>query len=515
MSFMISALSRLPQLNGNRLLIALFLGLSVSSCALFRKAETDEDPEEVGEELDPLPGKKVYDPETGQLVIVDGAPVEMMDTIKWKVISTDSIPPIQSGESIAQGDVMGNPSELIRRGDFGTEFYTSYNVTVLLPFLSDRFNPEANEIFRNSTWALNYYGGMQMALDELDDTGIKLNVKVMDSKAQQTVVSRLLSTRSEFYNSHLIMGPYRSDNVELVAEFARRNNKTYVSPHSASANITSANPNYIQVSPTLKSHCQAITRHAYENHGRKKMVLVARDKEVERARFSYFQEEIFRLEGRIEDSLRLREYVIKVDDNDEERFGNIDLSPYMTPGDTTVFILPSWSNETFVYSFLSQVKLAKNPMNTGGRRGNVPPEPMHVVVYGMPQWEEYERIDFNLYESLNVHISSDTYLDSYSDDVRFFKRKFYNRYGITPGEEAFLAYDVTRYFGRMLNDYGTKFQYQMEKVPDQMLHTRFDFERVVRPTTTGTENPPIQKFENKHVNILKFQDYQFQSANMR
>ena len=451
----------------------------------------------------------------GQLVIVDGAPAEVMDTIKWKAISTDSIPPIQSGESVAQQDAMGNPSELIRRGDFGTEFYTSYNVTVLLPFLSDRFDPERNEIFRNSTWALNYYGGMKMALDELDDQGVKLNVQVMDSKAQEAAVGRLLNTRAEFYNSHLIIGPYRSDNVELVAEFARRNNKTYVSPHSASANVAAANPNFIQVSPTLQSHCQAITKHAFENYGRKKMVLVARDKEVEKARFNYFQEEIFRLEGRIEDSLRLREYVVEVDNNDEERFGNIDLSPYMTPGDTTVFILPSWSNETFVYSFLSQAKLASNPMNSGQQSQSEPSEPMHVVVYGMPQWQGYERIDFDLYESLNVHISSDTYLDSYADEIRFFKRKFYNRYGVTPGKEAFLAYDVTRYFGRMLNDYGTKFQYQLEKVPDQMLHTRFDFERVVRPTTTGMENPPIQKFENKHVNILKFQDYQFQSANLR
>lgn len=515
MSFMISALSRLPQLNGNRLLIALFLGLTVSSCALFRKAETEEEPKEIGEELDPLPGKKIYDPETGQLVIVDETPVETMDTIKWKVISADSIPPIQSGEGIAQEEVMGNPSKLIERGDFGTEFYTSYNVTVLLPFLSDRFNPESNEIFRNSTWALNYYGGMQMALDELDEQGVKLNVRVMDSKAQEAAVGKLLNTRSELYNSHLIIGPYRSDNVEMVAEFARRNNKTYVSPHSASANIPTANPNYIQVSPTLQSHCQAITQHAYENYGRKKIVLVSRDKEVERARFNYFQEEIFRLEGRIEDSLRLREYVVEVDDNDEERFGNIDLSSFMTPGDTTVFIVPSWSNESFIYSFLSQAKLSKNPMNPGREPTQAQPSPMHVVVYGMPQWQEYERIDFDLYESLNVHISSDAYLDSYSDDVRFFRRKFYNRFGVTPGEEAFLAYDVTRYFGRMLNDYGTKFQYQLEQEPAQMLHTRFDFERVVRPTTTGMENPPIQKFENKHVNILKFQDYQFQSANLR
>lgn len=506
MSFMISALSRLPRLNGNSLFIGMALGLSVSSCALFRKAETEEEPEEIGEELDPLSGRKVYDPETGQLVIIDETPVEAMDTIKWKEISTDSIPPIQLSRSIAEDEQMGNPSELIRRGDFGTEFYTSYNVAVMLPFLSDRFDPESNKIFRNSTWALNYYGGMQMALDELSDQGIKLNVQVMDSKAQPKAVGRLLSSRVELFNAHLLIGPYRSDNVELAAEFARRNNKTYVSPHSASANIVNANPNYIQVSPTLQTHCQAIARHAYENYGRDKMVLVARDKDVEKARFAYFQEEIMLLEGRIADSLRLREYIVEVEESGEERFGNINLLPYVSPGDTTVFILPSWSSETFVYSFLSQAKLAKGPMEPEQ-------EPSYIVVYGMPQWRSYDRIDFDLYESMNVHISSDTYLDPYADEVQFFRRKFYNRYGTTPRSEAYLGYDVTRYFGRMLHEHGTKFQYQLEKEAEPVLHTRFDFERVVRPTTTGAENPPIQKFENKHVNILKFEDYQFQSAN--
>ncbi len=498
---MISALSRLPRLNGNKLLLLLLLSAFISSCSLFRKAESDSKPEEIGEELDPLPGRKIYDPETGTLIVVEETPVESMDTIRWKLIPTDSIQPILSAAPLVDENAVGNPSELIRRGDYGTAFYTAYNVGVMLPFLSDRFNPESEEIFRNSAWALNFYGGMQMAFDELEEEGVKLNVQVIDTEASPQVLSGQLSKRTELFNAHLLIGAYRSDNVELLAEFARRNNITYVSPHSASSRITATNPNYLQVSPTLASHCQAITRHARDRFGRASLVLVARDKEAEKARFAYFQEENFRLEGRRADTLMLKEMVVK-DDGVEgsSGFSDIALEPYLSEGDTTVFILPSWSNETFIYAFLSQAKLM---MSTTGA---------HIVVYGMPQWQQYERIDFDLYEDLSVHISSDTYLDAYDTDVAFFRNRFFDRYGVLPGSEAYLGYDIAAYFGRMLQQYGTKFQYMLEKEPQQALHTRFDFERVVEATTTGVENPPIQRFENKHVNILRFEDYRFQAA---
>lgn len=497
---MISAPSHPQPLNGSKFLLLLFLVSAFSSCALFRKAPADERPTTKAEEenLDPLPGRKIYDPETGTLVIVEETPTEPMDTVKWRNISIDSIPPIQSGEAMTQEPQSGNPSELIERGDFGTEFYTAYNVVAMLPFLSDGFSASSASLPRNSTWALNYYGGMLMALDELDDEGIKLNVKIMDSKASSQAVDRLLNTRSELFAAHLILGAYRSENVERIAEFARRNNITYVSPHSAAALSSQPNPNLVQVSPTLESHCQAITRHARKHYSRKKIVLVGRERDAEQARFTFFQEENVRLEGRRADTLRLREYAVPESNED---FSNIRLDAYVNPGDTSVFILPSWSSETFIYAFLSQAKLAKASSNC------------HIVVYGMPQWQQYERIDLDLYEDLNVHISHDTYLDSYSTDVQFFQQRFFERYGTLPGKEAALGYDVMRYMGRMLKKHGTKFQYALEREARQMLHTRFDFERVVRATTTAVENPPIQRFENKHVNILRFQDYQFQSVN--
>ena len=89
----------------------------------------------------------------------------------------------------------GNASELIERGDYGTEYYTSYNVVLMLPFLGNRFNPDAPKIYDNSYWALNYYGGVKMALDELEDRqDLKINLTVMDSEASTRRVSNLLNS---------------------------------------------------------------------------------------------------------------------------------------------------------------------------------------------------------------------------------------------------------------------------------------------------------------------------------
>lgn len=492
---MISAPSRLLRLNGSKLSAAfgaLLLLLSLSSCALFRKAPDTETPVKVEGEMDPIPGQKVYDPETGTMVVVQQATIEKMDTIKWRDVPTDSLPPIRSETAFVQESGPG-VAELIGRGDFGSEFYSSYNVALILPFLSDRFNAASEDMPENSSWALNFYGGLRMALDQLSEEGVKLKVTVMDSKANSRDVSRLIGGRSELLNAHLVIGPYRRENVELVANFAKRNNITFISPYSAASNISNDNPNYIQVSPTLETHCVAIMRDARRNFHPRRIVLVGRETDSESARFVYFQEENYRLAGMRHDSVKLREYVIK----DQDGFQNLKLAPYLNNSDTTVFILPSFASESFIYSFLSQLKAAK-PANA------------YVTVYGLPQWMSYERIDFELYENLNVRVSSDNYIDPYNQECNFFRRRFFDRYGTAPAEEAFLGYDIMLYFGRMIHKHGTKFQYALEREPQQALYTRFGFERVVPMAAAGRENARIDRFENKFINILSFRDYMFQ-----
>ncbi len=488
----------LRPLNGSKtFLFFLLFGLSLSSCSLFKPAQdsttsTDKD-KKTNKDLDPIQGRKVFDPETGTYVIVEETPSEKMDTIIWKDLPADSYPPITS-ESDGFTDNSNTP-EVIRIDNYGSEILTSYNISLILPFFSHRYDVSATEIFPKSQYALNFYAGAKMAFDELSDEGIKLNVSVLDSKADDAVVRDLLRSNEDIAAAHLIIGPYQRNNVRMVADYAKREDVTFISPYSATDDLSNSNPNYIQVSPTLQSHCEAITKDALNKYDPSQIVLVCRDKQDEVERLKFFQDALILEKGM--GVPPFEELKINVQSLD---LANIDLLPFLELQDTTVFILPSFSNESFVYSFLRKLEVSKTPSN-------------FVVVYGMPQWMQYERVDYDYFERLNVHVSSDTYIDPYANEIQFFKRRYYDRYGALPTDQAYLGYDIVLFAGRMLQKYGTKFQYSLDQEEERYLHTRFQFGKVVMPGTTGMENRPVDHFENKYLNILKFSDYQFQLQN--
>ncbi len=494
---MISVQNHRQLLNGSKWLIVLTLCFAFSSCDLFRKAgdSSTVNSKKQDPELDELQGKKVYDPVTGTYIVVEEIPQETMDTIRWKDIATTRYPPITSDGVIEGG---GNLVTREGMGQYGSEFLSSYNVSLMLPFVTNRFDEEAERIDPVSDWALQFYGGVKMALDELSDQGIKLNLSVLDTEGSTRKVSSLLRSNEDVKNANLIIGPYRKDNVSLVASYAGKNNITFVSPHFVPARDNQRNPNYVQVNPSLNSHCQALVRHARKYYDTEQIVVVARNEGEELQALQYLQDENRALGGGM-DTTGFQEYIVSVNvKEDSPAFDeNIDVLPFISLEDTTVFIIPSWGNERFIHSFLRKLDITRGPDN-------------HIVVYGMPQWLKYERIDFEYYDKLNVHVSSNFYLSPLSTDVQTFRRGFFDRFGVIPKDEAYLGRDIVLYFGQMLKEHGTKFQYFMDSTPQNYLHTRFDFEQIVIPTTTGQENLPIEKFENKFLHILKFQDFQFQ-----
>ena len=278
---------------------------------------------------------------------------------------------------------------------------------------------------------------------------------------------------------------------------AKQNRTPLISPLSPSSNVASDNPYFIQVSPYLNSHCQAITKHARQRYAADKIVLVVRNKKAEISRLKYFQESNQAFEG-TEDTKRLMEFIVTDESAD---FNEMDVAPYLKDGDTTVFIVPSWSNESFIYSLLRKIQVAKVEQGIENE----------VVVYGMPQWMGYERISYDYYEQLNVHISNASFADPSSEKVKKFKKDFYSKYGAVPELEAFIGYDVMLYFGRMMAKHGTYFQDRLDIEEAAYLQTKFDIVREVPMSAVLEEDySKTNLFENKYVNILKFKDYYFQ-----
>lgn len=477
------------------LYMLLFLMLISASCAWFKKAPKDEKVYDEKEELEEISGKKVFNPETGRYEIVRSV-TEPMDTVRWQDLSEQEFPPIRyTGTPVTDNPVTPSSAETPPVTNPATVLKTRYDVSLLLPFLGQNFDT-VQAINENSLWAINFYGGAKIAFDKLQGEGINLNVQVFDSKASDSDVDNLLKNQPVISRSDLVIGPYRRDNVAQVAEFAKKNKITYVSPYSASSGLSKMNPEYIQVNPSLEAHCQAITKFVRAKFPAEQVVLVSKDNESEKARFEYFHKANAAIDGNSKGK-KFTELVISSDLTNltEER-----IKPFILPLKTTVFILPSWSDETFVGNFLRLLDIAKMDNS--------------VMVMGMPQWMDYQKIDYDYYEKLNVHVSSAGYIDNNSLEVRNFKKNFFERYAAAPREEALLGYDVMLYFGRMLKKYGTKFQPQMELEKANGLHMKFAMEPLMAPNPAGAEKPGVvEQYENKAVFILQFQNYYFQPAN--
>lgn len=519
---MTSVQNRQPLSSGNKLSFFVVLALllvSVSSCELFKPAvdpgsgrtENTDDPRrsQDEDELDPVQSRRVYDPSTGTYVYIENTPTDKMDTIRWTVVSEERNPPIieEGGNDFVpnnpndptQGQGQGtgaNPIDQVGTTPEGSRLLSGYNIDFVLPFLTDRYLGSEDEVDPNSLWSLHFYSGAKLALNELrNNAQVNYNVNVQDSRANETRVQSIVAS-PEFSQSQITIGPYLKNNVTTLAEAVRGKETVLISPYSASGGVSQNNPNYVQVNPTLETHMRALLQHAYKTQGADRIVLVTGTDPNQKARLGYLQDEFKILSGDAEVE-PLEE--IEVDMNNAET----SLLEYMG-GRKTVFIVPIYEDESFVANFLRV--LYSETRDDFGRS---------IAVYGLPQWIDFTRINFDYYEGTNVHVSSSVFIDKLNPAVREFRRKFFERYAALPRDEAYVGYDVTRYFLRMAAEHGTRFQYALEANPEDLMHTRFRFQPVaVVPTDAADfEQATLDRFENKFVNILRFRNYSFKRVN--
>lgn len=389
---------------------------------------------------------------------------EPMDTVRWT--PNTGKPPI-TGEPGASGVHPGKSD--------------TYQIGFLLPFLTNQSSPSA-PVPDKSRLGLQFYAGAKIALEEISTTEkINLVVDFWDTQSSDADFQALLNTNNRIQKPSVFIGPIRSSHVEIFAEWAKAKKKIVVSPESPNSGLTQKNPDFIQTNPSLQAHCEAITRYVRNTNKPDAVTLVCRQKEADR--LPYFQNYNNTLGGGAFGELIMPD--------DAANFDKTDLKKYIKPGKTSVFILPTWSSQDFVMAFLRKLKEIK-----GSNR---------VEVYGMPQWQNFESIDAEYLLSMNVYISSASWVDYKDQRVKDFQQKFYEATGTIPDDDGFNGYDVTMFTAKMLVKYGLLFPEQVGKEVYHGLHNDFvigkDYAGEVKMETPGSTPDYL---ENKSVHILKF-----------
>ncbi|MEL6987528.1 MAG: hypothetical protein AAGK97_06820, partial [Bacteroidota bacterium] len=219
---------------------------------------------------------------------------------------------------------------------------------------------------------------------------------------------------------------------------------------------------------------------------------VARNNSRERNRFRYFQDANQAYNG--VGAEMLTELII----NDQTiSLEETDLTEYVKPGQDNVFILPHYSRseEEFVHSFLGRLSFFKGEET--------------VYVYGLPQWMEFSKINYDWFESLNIRMSSFNNIDPNSAYVSQFKTAYFNEYGALPTDDAYEGYDITLHAGRMLMKHGRDMVYYLDTEEDDLLQTSFKFQKIGKYTDDFKD---FDYLENKQLFIIEFRDSKFQIA---
>jgi hypothetical protein len=363
--------------------------------------------------------------------------------------------------------------------DNGGSTKSSYSMAVLMPFFSGQFVENTGTNPPKGQFALDFYAGVKLALDSLSTQALNLKVSVLDSRGDFNAILG----RYDVSKSDVILGPVEKENIPTAIDFANRQGKIFVSPYFPTGDLEGANPRFVQVKPSLKTHCENITSHIRARYQTNQVVLVGRQRDGETARFKFYQD--------ANAAFNQTTYGGRFDEWAIEDELNFSVEPYIHPEGLTVFVLPSW-NEVFVGSFLR--KLAASPRKN------------QIVVYGMPQWMDFDRSLLSIYEGLKVRVSSSTFIEGANPDVKFFRSKFMAKYGKLPNSDSFLGYDCVMYVGKMLRQYGTAFPQYLQNEPQQTLHTQFNFSPIYRAAVNDSDpNGNVAKYENRFVNMLKYQ----------
>ena len=502
---MISAPNLRQPSNGSRAHLLFFLGIfALVGCKSLKPLEgaaTDEKKAAI-ERLDVLQGTRVYDPIRQEWVIVPASPQEKMDTFAYKMVRPyygtavtyfpNAFPPdTRVAEQFVAKTVPATEKSNFPR----IEKRDQYKIMVALPFTANE-SENAQEVTagRVGKWAINFYGGIRLAAREMEKEGVKLNVYVRDTKSDDSGVPALLAG-IDMKGTDVFIGPYRREQIRAVADQAKKEGFVQFSPYSAVTGLVQANPNFVQVNPSLEQHCRTLLRDARSGFSEENILIIYRaNQSGEKTCAEYMQNANAGLQGTQEAEL-IPELML------DASFSTVQLAQFIKGRQRMAILVPSWADQNFISLLLRRIAEAKA-------------DDQEIVVYGMPQWMEFQNFEYEYFEKLRVRVSSSSYVNLQDEEVKAFRKMYFDEYGTAPDLAAYEGYGLFRFVGKMLRDYGKYFQYYMDVNPTAGLNTRFEFQSVLEPDAAYQTDllNAIARFENMYLNVLEFREYQFQAV---
>lgn len=362
-----------------------------------------------------------------------------------------------------------------------------YNVSILIPLDAQKYASSSISSSATAMKFTNFYSGVMIALQELEDEGVKLNVNIFDTK-DKTIAELLRDP--ELKNSDVVIGPYDNKELTQVADWAKKEKVLLVSPWKSSSKITKLNNYYLQLLPTLDDHYEKMVYSVLDQYQPENIYLLGRDTKKDQARMRKLQIIAAKKLG-----IRKKPFPEFALEMDSLITGETAYDSIFFNQENSAYLLPNWSSEDedFIYSSLRKMNSEKGLSN--------------VKVFGMPILLESDKIEFDFYKNLKLQVVKSNFVDVQNPLVQNFKRTYFNLNDALPTKDAFHGYDTMKFVAESLTNYGARFHLNPNMQGQSYLQNQYEIIPVYEDEKA--EKKKINYYANKNIGVIEFRNSKF------
>lgn len=258
-----------------------------------------------------------------------------------------------------------------------------------------------------------FINGFGLASESLNPSKLKIKVEVINIGNANSEEDLL--NRSAIEKADILIGGYQTSQVKTLAKIALYKKIPFISIWNTSEEIITNNPYYVQLKPSLDTYCKSMAEFV-TSEVRPQMVFIMIENRNSKDNNTL---EAFKV---IYEVSRTQYKIIYTSEN------NTDWKNSLAGLNNVVFNIPNWENRNWVNSMLNQINSLKKNKS--------------FIVTGMPQWIDWDQMNFNLYEQLSLHIPVFNYVDLESMNASLFNESYFNKYNTWPSTESFYGSDI-------------------------------------------------------------------------
>ena len=321
---------------------------------------------------------------------------------------------------------------------------------------------------------LEFYEGIQFALDSLNKENAQLEVFVFDTRSTKTLLQEQLN---ELDSVGLIIAHANAQENWVLADEAKIRKVPYINVNLPNDGGITNNPYFVMLNPSLKTHVEMVYRHLQKYFSVSTITVLRKKGQMEDLIKTYLDDFS---KSTVAVPLKLK--YVDLDDYFTEK----QLLPLLDSNRHNVFFAASL-DENFNRRLITQLVLAGKQYKTS--------------IIGMPTLDnlekDFSKTEYKGPEIIYGHPFYNSKMDKVSTQLNnHFTTKMFAR----PSDMVFRGYEVMWKYSKLLAQYKTDLSSNLSNKSNKVF-TDFDIQPVLNKQTMTMEY-----FENKKLYFLKWQD---------